>query len=154
MSLSAWEQQALDSIEEGLVRSDPQLTSLLTWFTRLASGEEMPVRENIPASSWRAIRDLWRGRRRGTRTKSSAHARLMRQRAGFRRAALLVYLLLGVASIAVAVAVGLGSSNRGCPSAFGVPCVSPARAHSPRPGEHDRAADQTPGLDGPHPAPG
>ena len=53
MSLSAWEQQALDSIKDGLVGSDPQLTGLLITFTRLASGEEMPVQEEILGGSRR-----------------------------------------------------------------------------------------------------
>ena len=45
MSLSAREQQALDSIKSGLAGSDPELAALLSAFTRLASGEEMPDRE-------------------------------------------------------------------------------------------------------------
>ena len=53
MSFSAWEQQALDSIKDGLAGSDPQLAGLLTTFTRLASGEEMPVQEDILAGSRR-----------------------------------------------------------------------------------------------------
>ena len=53
MSLSAWEQQTLDSIKDGLVGSDPQLAALLTTFTRLASGEEMPVQEEILGGSQR-----------------------------------------------------------------------------------------------------
>ena len=47
MSLSASEQQALDSIEATLTSSDPKLASLLAIFARLASGEEMPVRERV-----------------------------------------------------------------------------------------------------------
>ena|ERR1700728_263516 len=53
MSLSAREQQALDSIKDGLAGSDPQLAALLTTFTRLASGEEMPVQEDILVGSRR-----------------------------------------------------------------------------------------------------
>lgn len=56
MSLSAWEQQALDSIKDGLAGSDPQLAALLSTFTRLSSGEEMPVREEILAGSRRKPR--------------------------------------------------------------------------------------------------
>ena len=48
MSLSAREQQALDSIGDELAGADPKLASLLATFARLASGEEMPVREKIP----------------------------------------------------------------------------------------------------------
>jgi hypothetical protein len=53
MSLSVWEQQALDSIKDRLAGSDPQLAALLTTFTRLASGEEMLVQEDILAGSRR-----------------------------------------------------------------------------------------------------
>ena len=37
MSLSAWEQQVLDSIKDDLAGSDPRLVALLDTFTRLAS---------------------------------------------------------------------------------------------------------------------
>jgi len=146
MSLSAREQQALDSIEERLAGSDPQLASLLASFSGLASGEQMPVHETVRAGSWRAIGDRWHGRRRGTRNTPRRHASLMRPRAGFRRAALLLYLLITIVLIAVGLAVGLGSSSSssGCPRPFGVPCVSSAHARSPRPGAHDRAASKTP----------
>ena len=56
MSLNAWEQQALDSIKNGLAGSDPELAALLSAFTRLASGEEMPDREKVPARSRWALR--------------------------------------------------------------------------------------------------
>ena len=49
MSLSAWEQDALDSIKNGLADADPALVARLAMFTRLASGEDMPVREKIQA---------------------------------------------------------------------------------------------------------
>jgi hypothetical protein len=48
MSLSAREQQALDSIEDELAGSDPKLASLLATFAGHASGQEMPAREKIP----------------------------------------------------------------------------------------------------------
>ena len=47
MSLSASEQQALESIEATLTSSDPKLASMLAIFARLAPGEEMPVRERV-----------------------------------------------------------------------------------------------------------
>ena len=49
MSLSAWEKQALDSIEGGLAGSAPELASLLATFSRLAAGEEMPERAKVRA---------------------------------------------------------------------------------------------------------
>jgi len=47
MSFTELERQALGSIADGLAGSDPRLTSMLTIFSRLAVGEEMPVREKI-----------------------------------------------------------------------------------------------------------
>ena len=62
MGLSAWEQQALDSIKSGIAGSDPELAALLSAFTRLTSDEEMPDRENIPARPRRTLRRLRRAR--------------------------------------------------------------------------------------------
>src|SRR5215472_12815628 len=56
MSLSAREQQALDSIQDGLAGSDPGLVLLLATFARLAAGEEMPVHEEIRALGRHATR--------------------------------------------------------------------------------------------------
>src|SRR5215831_5143421 len=55
MSPDAWEERALGSIGDRLAGSDPELAKLLATFTRLASGEEMPVRERLPARSQRAV---------------------------------------------------------------------------------------------------
>ena len=48
MSLTEPERQALGCIKDGLAGSDPRLASMLTIFSRLAAGEEMPAREKIP----------------------------------------------------------------------------------------------------------
>jgi len=45
MSLNQPETQALGAIADGLAGSDPRLASMLTIFSRLAVGEEMPARE-------------------------------------------------------------------------------------------------------------
>ena len=103
MSLSAWEQQALDSISEGLTDSDPRLTALLATFTRLVSGEEMPAREKVPPGR----------RRRPRRGKVRQHARRVYLRLGFRRAALLLWLLVTVMLITVGVTVSRASQG-GC----------------------------------------
>jgi hypothetical protein len=47
MSLNEPQRQALGSIEDGLAGPDPRLASMLNIFSRLAAGEEMPVREKI-----------------------------------------------------------------------------------------------------------
>ena len=46
-SLNEPEMQALGWIEDGLAGSDPRLASMLNIFSRLAAGEQMPVREKI-----------------------------------------------------------------------------------------------------------
>ena len=45
MSLTEPETQALGAIADGLAGSDPRLASMLTIFSRLAAGEDMPARE-------------------------------------------------------------------------------------------------------------
>src|SRR5262249_61731586 len=45
MSFTELERQALGAIADGLAGSDPRLASMLTIFSRLAAGEEMPVGE-------------------------------------------------------------------------------------------------------------
>ena len=99
MSLSAWEQQALDSIKDGLAGSDPTLVARLTIFTRLASDEEMPAREKIQAGSRQAVR---RSRH------EPPHTRRADQRLGLLQAVpLLLWLVTTVALITVAL-----TSNR------------------------------------------
>src|SRR6516162_8831809 len=49
MSLTEPETQALGCIADGLAGSDPRLASMLTIFSRLAAGEEMPAREKTRA---------------------------------------------------------------------------------------------------------
>lgn len=64
MSLNETERQALGSLEDGLAGSDPRLAPMLNIFSRLAAGEEMPVREKIRVRRGRpAARHLRRARR-------------------------------------------------------------------------------------------
>jgi hypothetical protein len=99
MSLSAREQQALDSIENGLSGTDPKLALLLATFARLTAGEEMPVPEKIRAEGRRATRI----QRRRHRDRVRRHALRPRQRLGRRQVWLL--LLITVVMIAVALAI-------------------------------------------------
>ena len=105
MSLSAWEQDALDSIKTGLADSDPALVAQLIMFTRLASGEDMPVREKIQAVK----RQVARRRRR------------MYQRLGVGRAMLLVWLVTTLALIATALATSRASAGT-CAGSTSVLC--------------------------------
>lgn len=131
MSRGAWEQQTLDSIKEGLARSDPRLAALLATFTRLVSDEEMPVREKIRTRPRRAVGHS----RRYPRGKSRRHAGLVRQRVDFERAALLVYLLIVAALIVTGMVLGGGGSHHACPSLWAVPCASPTPARGSRPAD-------------------
>lgn len=101
MSLSAREQQALDSIENDL--SGTKLASLLATFTRLTAGEEMLVPEEVRAAGRRATHL----RRRAHRDRARRHALRSRQRLGWQQAWRL-WLLITVVMIAVALAVSRG----------------------------------------------
>ena len=115
MSLSAWEQDALDSIKNGLAGSDPALVAQLAMFTRLASGEDMPVREKLQAVK----RQVARRRRR------------MYQRLGVGRAMLLVWLVTTFALVAAALASSRGDGPRSCAGSFVTLCGGASGAPQP-----------------------
>jgi Protein of unknown function (DUF3040) len=119
MSLSAWEQQALDSITEGLTDSDPRLAALLATFTRLVSGEEMPAREKAPPGQ----------RRRPRRGKVRQQARRVYLRLGFQRAALLLWLL--VTAVLITVGMTLSRSSQGGCTDFWITVSSPSYSSCP-----------------------
>ena len=110
MSMSAWEQQALDSIKDGLASSDPTLAARLTMFTRLAADEEMPAREKVQVGSQRAIR------------------RRVDQHLGWQGGMLLLlWLVTTVALITVALASNRGSQGT-CTGSWATFCSGGASA--------------------------
>jgi hypothetical protein len=111
MSLSAWEEKALDSIKDEFTDSDPRLVRLLTAFTQLASGEAMPVRNKIRAGSRRAISYPLRKRRRCCQTGACRNSSRILQSLGVQHALVLAWLLITVTLIAVSVVLGGGSSH-------------------------------------------
>ena len=115
MSFSAWEQDALDSIKSGLTDSDPALAAQLIMFTRLASGEDMPVREKLQAVK----RQVARRRRR------------MYQRLGVGRAMLLVWLVTTLTLVAAALAGSRGDGPRSCAGSFVTLCGGASAAPQP-----------------------
>jgi Protein of unknown function (DUF3040) len=137
MSLSAWEQQALDSIKDGLAGSDPELAALLSAFSQLASGEEMPDGEKVRTGSRRALRRLRRARWR-------ASARRAWHRLGIQRAVVLVWLLATAAMIAAAVAISAGGDHGTCAETAAMICVGPASGHSPGSYSHNPTTGQAP----------
>ena len=154
MSLSAGEQQALDFIEGGLAGSDPALASLAATSARLASGEEMPVHEEIRVLRRHATRRPLRNRRprRGKLRRDGRSLRL-----GWQQTTVLLWLAVTIAMVAVALVLNRGSGNRPCPEAWAaVVCTQQAPAHSPRPTAHNMAAGQvllTGAITWPAPAP-
>jgi hypothetical protein len=124
MSLSAWEQRALHSIENSLAGSDPELTTLLGAFTELVSAEEMPAAERV-TPSWLPFRPPSRKSRRFGRGWASLGCRRLSM-----RWAMLVLLLLTIISlISVALAFSRSSTSQvGCATPWIANCSSPAPA--------------------------
>jgi hypothetical protein len=140
MSLSAWEQQALDSIRDGLSGSDPALAAMLVSFTRLADGEEMPAREKVRTGSRRAT---CRPRRRRRTGRTARIASRTGRRLGYGGIALLLWL----AMTAGLIAVGLVFSRDGggtCTGSWATVCTNPAPAHGSHPTAHDQGAGLVP----------
>ena len=121
MSLSAWEQDALDSIKNGLADSDPALVARLAMFTRLTSGEAMPVREKIQAASRRMARRRPARRTAARQTRARRTGRIY-QRLGPQRAMLLVWLVTTTALIAAALASSRVGGHFNCSGTWGTLC--------------------------------
>ncbi len=130
MNLSGWEQQALDSIKDGLASSDPKLAARLSIFTRLASGEEMPAREKLPAGA-RRPRPRPRRPRRGD---ARGHAHQVYQRTGLPRVMPLLWLVITAVLIVVALVCSRVGSNGGCTLPWASSCTGATSASGPAPG--------------------
>jgi len=135
MGLSAWEQQALDSIKSRIAGSDPELAALLSGFSRLASSEEMPDREKVRVGS-----------RRLRRTGQRSSLRRACQRLGFPRAALLaLWMLTTAALIAVVVVLAVGSDHGStCTETIAMACADTAPGHIPGPSSPSATVSQAP----------
>jgi hypothetical protein len=105
MSLSAQEQQVLDSIGHKLSVSDPELASLLTTFTRLTAGEDMPAREKTQARAGWAGHRLGRHRRRRRWRMVGPPAGRPRRLLAWQGASLVLGILFAAAVVAGAMAV-------------------------------------------------
>jgi len=122
MSLSAREQHALDCIADELSGTDPKLASMLTAFTRLTAGEEMPARESIrPGRAWRTGRRRGRARR-AERSPAGPPARARRHWLDRQRIGLALLLLIAVGLIAGVLATTAGDRAKPC-GGPAVPCL-------------------------------
>lgn len=127
MSLSAREEQVLSFMEDGLARSDPRLASLLAIFTRLTSGEEMPVVEKIRAARRR-------GAQRSRRHSYRDMARRLSRRLGFRRTWMLwLFAVAAVALVAVGLIASRGGSRGPCIQSWSAACPVHVSGHSSSP---------------------
>ena len=125
MSLSTWEQRALNSIKDDVASCDPALAARLSIFTRLASGQEMPAREKIYVGSRRAVR---RSR------PEPRHTRRAYQRLVLQQAVMLLWLVTAVALIAIALACHRGGSQGKCTGSRPTICTGMTSAPNSGPG--------------------
>ena len=130
MRLSTWEQQALDSIKGEISDSDPALVTLLTTFTRLASGEAMPVRDKPGILTRRITPHPLRKQQCRYRTGARQHPIRRRRRFGVHGALILAWFVTTAGLIAVALVLNLGSSQgaarQTCTGAWPVACSDAA----------------------------
>jgi hypothetical protein len=130
LSLSAWEEQTLDSIKDELTGSDPKLVKLLTGFTQLVSGEAMPVREKLRAGSRRMIRYSPGRRRPCCQTGACRNSIRAGRHLALQYALLLSWLLISVTLITVALVLSRSGPHetaiQTCTGAWPASC-----AHSP-----------------------
>lgn len=146
MSLSTQEQQALDSIEDGLAGSDPRLASLLTIFTRLTSGEAMPAREKLRTRGWRATARPRRSSQHAGQGKVCRQMLRAHRWLGWQLAMPVLWLTTVIALIAVGVILS-GSGHGACARSWPVACAPHACRRSVSfPGP--RRGDCAPGAGG------
>jgi len=125
MSFTELERQALGSIEDGLAGSDPRLASMLSIFSWLAAGEEMPTREKIR---------IRRGRpaaRRPRRVIALPQARRLYPRLGRQQAMPLLWAVITAALLAIALILNTSGHNAPCTRSMGTACPSPPSGSGP-----------------------
>ena len=134
MSLTQPETQALGAIADGLAGADPRLASMLTIFSRLAAGEEMPARQTTRVRRGRPAaprpRRVRPYPRRGT---AVPQPRRRHPRLGWQQARLVVAAVISAALVAVALAP-TASGPRTCARPMGTACPAPSLPQQAGPG--------------------
>jgi hypothetical protein len=132
MSFTELERQALGSIEDGLAGSDPRLASILSIFSRLAAGEEMPAREKIRIRRGRLAarrpRHAWR---RPHRVIAFPQAHRLYPRLGWRQAMPLLWAVITATLLAIALVLNTSGHNAPCTPSIGTACPSPPSGSGP-----------------------
>ena len=142
MSITRREQMVLDAMEDGLARSSPKLASMLTIFSRLTEGEELPVHEPARELMRALLReparpaagDLGTGSAAAGRTGASRTRRYLS-----RNAWRWLWLVAAVALLALALTVGHGTGKQPCTALRNQACAQarippPVRPGTSRPG--------------------
>jgi hypothetical protein len=127
MSISEKERQVLESIEEVLAGSGPDLAVKLAMFTRLAEGEAMPSRETVrpPAHLPRA--------RPAAAMASPRAVRAWQKRLSSRTLWTVAFVVLSIALFALIVAVSRGAGKSGCAIQRAAAACRQAPAPAPKP---------------------
>ena len=126
MSLTEPKTQALGSIADGLAGSDPRLASMLTIFSRLAAGEDMPVRQKTRVRRGRpAARRPRRARRHPRRGIAFPQPRRRYPRLGWPPALLVLGAVICAALLTAALAL-TASGPTTCARPMGMACPSPS----------------------------
>ena len=126
MSLNQRETQALGAIADGLAGSDPRLASMLTIFSRLAAGEEMPTREKTRVRRGRlAAHRPRRARRYPRRGTAFPQPRHRFPRLGWPQAMMVLWAVISAALLTAALAL-TASGPTTCARSMGTACPSPS----------------------------
>src|SRR5215471_15595035 len=125
MSLTEPETQALGFIADGLAGSDPRLASMLTIFSRLAAGEQMPIREKTRVRRGRPPARPRRARRYPRRGIAFPQPRRRYARLGWQQAMLVLWTIISAALLATALAL-TASGHTTCARSMETACPSPA----------------------------
>ena len=110
MSLSPHDRHKLGAIEEELAASDPRLAGMLSTFSRLVAGEAMPRREQARSRQrpFGPVPDPTDSLRAGAASRPARRARLSWQ------VAVLVWLAISLALIAIALTVPRSGASTSC----------------------------------------
>jgi len=126
MSLTEPETRALGAIADGLAGADPRLASMLTIFTRLAAGEDMPVRQKTRVRRGRpAAHRPRRARRHPRRGTARPQARRRCPRRGWPPAMLVLGAVISAALLTAALVL-TASGPKTCARSMGAACPSPS----------------------------
>src|SRR5215470_1416481 len=126
MSLTEPETHALGTIAHGLAGSDPRLASMLTIFSRLAAGEEMPAREKTRVRRGRPTAHRRRRARRYPRRGTAfPQPRRRYPRLGWQSAMLVLWAVISAALLTAALAL-TANGHTTCARPMGTACPSPS----------------------------